>query len=210
MVNVNLTPGLEKRKANYVPMTPLDFLSRAAAIYPDKVGVVNGERRVTWGQIHDRARALASGLERMGVGYGEVVSILSPNTPAMIEAHFGVPGSGAVLNTINIRLDAPTIAFTLDHAESQVSSSSIPPSPRWRAPPAARSQTRPRIVEIDDLGTGPAGLGEIDYESLARRKRREPALHPAAATSGTRSRSTIPAAPPATPRASSITIAAPI
>jgi fatty-acyl-CoA synthase len=165
LVNVNLTPGLEKRKANYVPMTPLDFLIRAAAIYPDKVGIVHGERRLTWGQIHDRAHALASGLERMGVGYGEVVSIISPNTPAMIEAHFGVPGASAVLNTINIRLDAPTIAFILDHAESKVLLVDTAFAEVAKAA-LALARNKPRVVEIDDLGKGTAGIGEIDYETF--------------------------------------------
>jgi fatty-acyl-CoA synthase len=165
LVNVNSTAGLEKRKANYVPMTPLDFLRRAAAIYPGKTAVIHGEWRLTWGQVHDRSRALASGLARLGVGYGEVVSIISPNTPAMIEAHFGVPGAGAVLNTINIRLDAPTIAYILDHAETKVLLVDTAFAEVAKAA-LALAQTRPRIVEIDDLGKGPAGLGEIEYEAF--------------------------------------------
>jgi len=81
---------------------------------------VHGALRLDWASVHRRARALAAGLRRLGVGYGEVVSVLSPNTPAMIEAHFGVPGAGAVLNTINFRLDPPTIAYILGHAETRV------------------------------------------------------------------------------------------
>ena len=165
MGNINLTLGLEKRAANYVPLTPLDFLRRAAAVYPNKVGIVHGERRLSWRAVYDRARALASGLERMGVGYGEVVSILSPNTPAMIEAHFGVPGAGAVLNTINFRLDATTIAYILGHAEAKVL---LVDTAFAEVAKAALAQlgSKPRVVEIDDLGTGPAGIGETEYEAL--------------------------------------------
>ena len=165
MGNINHSAGLEKRAANYVPLTPLDFLRRAATIYPQKLGILHGDRRLSWGDVYARARALASGLERMGVRYGEVVSILSPNTPAMIEAHFGVPGAGAVLNTINIRLDAATIAYTLDHAESRVLLVDTAFADVALAA-VGRVRDRPRIVEIDDLGTGPTGLGEIEYEAL--------------------------------------------
>ena len=208
MGNINLTPGLEKRAANYVPLTPLDFLRRAAAVYPNKVGIVHGERRLSWRAVYDRARALASGLERMGVGYGEVVSILSPNTPAMIEAHFGVPGAGAVLNTINFRLDATTIAYILGHAEAKVL---LVDTAFAEVAKAALAQlgSKPRVVEIDDLGTGPAGIGETEYEALSRQAMpRGPS--PCRMMSGTQFRSTIPAAPPAIRKASSTTIAAPI
>ena len=199
MGDVYLSAGLQKRTANYVPLTPLEFLRRAATIYPAKSGIVHGARRIAWGEVYSRARALASGLERMGVGYGEVVSILSPNTPAMIEAHFGVPGSGAVLNTINIRLDAATVAYTLDHAESRVLLVDTAFAELAGAA-VRRVRARPRIVEIDDVGTGAAGLGEIEYEALLAESDARPAVHPAPATSGTPSRSTTPAEPPATPK----------
>ncbi|WP_210191775.1 MULTISPECIES: long-chain-fatty-acid--CoA ligase [Rhodomicrobium] len=165
MGNINLSPGLEKRAANYVPLTPLEFLRHAATIYPNKTGVVHGQRRLSWGDVYRRARALASGLERMGVGHGEVVSIIAANTPAMIEAHFGVPGAGAVLNTINIRLDAATIAYILDHAESRVLLVDTAFAEVARAA-VDRLAEKPRIIEIDDLGLGPAGLGEIEYEAF--------------------------------------------
>ena len=163
--NINLSAGLQKRAANYVPLTPLEFLRRTATIYPQKLGILHGARRLSWGEVYNRARALASGLERMGARYGEVVSILSPNSPAMIEAHFGVPGSGAVLNTINIRLDAATIAYTLDHAECRIFLVDTAFAEVARAA-VERVRDKPRIIEIDDLGTGPAGLGEIEYEAL--------------------------------------------
>ncbi len=165
MGNINLSPGLEKRAANYVPLTPLEFLRHAALIYPNKTGIVHGERRLSWGAIYARSRALASGLERMGAGHGEVVAILSPNTPAMIEAHFGVPGAGAVLNTINIRLDAATIAFILEHSEAKILMVDTAFAEVAKAA-LDRMAAKPRIIEIDDLGTGPAGLGEIEYEAL--------------------------------------------
>lgn len=165
MGNINLSPGLEKRAANYVPLTPLEFLRHAATIYPKKIAIVHGARKLSWAEVYGRARALASGLKRMGVGYGEVVSIIAPNTPAMIEAHFGVPGAGAVLNTINIRLDAATIAYILEHAESRVLLVDTAFADVARAA-VERLAQKPRIIEIDDLGLGPTGLGEIEYEAF--------------------------------------------
>ena len=111
---------LAKRRANFVPLTPLDFLRRSAMVYPDKTAVVYGTLRRSWAEVERRAKALASAIAAAGVRPGEVVSVLAFNTPAMLEAHFGVPGAGAVLNAINTRLDAPTVAFILEHAESRL------------------------------------------------------------------------------------------
>lgn len=99
---------LGKNTANYTALTPISFFERAADVYPHRTAVVYGERRCTWAEVHRRARALASALRRRGVGRGDTVAIMSANIPEMFEVHFGVPMSGAVLNAINIRLDADT------------------------------------------------------------------------------------------------------
>jgi len=112
--------GLDKGPANYAPLTPLGFLERAAGIYPDKIAVIHGDTRFTYGDLYARARRLASALEARGIGLGDTVSVMAFNVPAMLEAHYGVPMTGAVLNTLNIRLDAVAIAFILDHAETKV------------------------------------------------------------------------------------------
>ena len=112
--------GLERGPANHVPLTPCDFLARAAAIYPVRTAVVHGALRRSYAETYDRCRRLAGALAGRGVGIGDTVSILAPNVPAMLEAHFGVPMAGAVLNALNIRLDAASIAGMLAHARSRV------------------------------------------------------------------------------------------
>lgn len=112
--------GLLANAANHVAMSPLSFISRAAAVYPDKPAVVHGGLLRTWKEIFDRSRRLASGLQKMGVGLGDTVAVMLPNVPAMVEAHFGVPMAGAVLNSLNTRLDARAIAFMLNHGEAKV------------------------------------------------------------------------------------------
>lgn len=111
---------LEPNPANYAPLSPVSFLHRSALTYPDKVAVIDGPRRYTYRELADRARGLASALNRRGIGKGDTVAIMAPNVPAMIEAHFGVPMSGAVLNCLNIRLDAKTIALCLSHGEAKL------------------------------------------------------------------------------------------
>ncbi|GAB4843035.1 Acetate/butyrate--CoA ligase aae7, peroxisomal [Ancistrocladus abbreviatus] len=111
---------LPKNPANYTALTPLWFLDRAALVHPGRVAVVHGSIRYTWRQTYDRCRRFASALSRRSIGPASTVSIIAPNIPAMYEAHFGVPMSGAVLNTVNIRLNAPTIAFLLEHSSSVV------------------------------------------------------------------------------------------
>ncbi|UCM59805.1 acyl-CoA synthetase [Aeromonas hydrophila] len=111
---------LEKNPANYQALTPISFLGRAARVYPDYPALIHGPLRQSWAQTERRCRQLASALRRHGIGEGDTVSIVAPNTPAMFEAHFGVPMSGAVLNTINTRLDAESMAFIFQHAQSKV------------------------------------------------------------------------------------------
>jgi len=158
--------GLERNAANFVPLTPLRFLDRTADVYPQRVAIVHGSLRQTWAQTRERCYRLASALVRMGVRPGDTVSILAPNTPAMLEAHFGVPLSGAVLNAINCRLDAEGVAFILRHGESRVLMVD-----REFAPLALKALANvpqpPRVIDINDLEApdGPA-IGEADYESL--------------------------------------------
>ncbi|GAB2265818.1 Acetate/butyrate--CoA ligase aae7, peroxisomal [Dionaea muscipula] len=111
---------LPKNQANYTALSPLWFLERAALVHPSRKSVIHGSIHYTWRQTYDRCRRLASALSRRSFGPGSTVSIIAPNTPAMYEAHFGVPMSGAVLNTVNIRLNPQTIAFLLDHSSSVV------------------------------------------------------------------------------------------
>ena len=123
MAAAHLNPyeiGLDKNPANYVPLTPVTFLERAAQVYPNKPAVIHGQRVYTWSQVFERSRRLASALAKHGVRKGSTVAILCPNIPEMVEAHFGIPMQGAVLNTMNYRLDAATIAFQIDHGEAEV------------------------------------------------------------------------------------------
>jgi fatty-acyl-CoA synthase len=113
-------PYLRRRAANFVALTPLSFLDRTAEIYPERVALIDEHRRFTWAQVKHRCVALAAGLVRLGIQPGDVVSVLAPNTAEMFEAHFAVAMAGAVLNTINIRLDVETVAYILDHAETRV------------------------------------------------------------------------------------------
>jgi fatty-acyl-CoA synthase len=111
---------LDKNPANYQPLTPLTFLARSAAVYPDRTAIIHGKARTSYAEFYRRARRLGSALAKAGIRKGETVSVLLANTPAMLECHYGVPMTGAVLNTLNTRLDAATIAFSLDHAETKV------------------------------------------------------------------------------------------
>jgi fatty-acyl-CoA synthase len=109
---------LPRNEANFAPLSPLSFIERAAEVYPDRLAVVHGGLRRTWSQTCARCRQLASALR--GIGKGDTVAVMLPNTPPMVEAHFGIPMSGAVLNALNTRLDPETIAFMLDHGEARV------------------------------------------------------------------------------------------
>lgn len=111
--------GLDKNQANYVPLSPLTFLERAASVHPERAAVVHGGTRFTWAETYSRCRRLASALRRRGIGKNDTVSTMLPNIPAMYEAHFGVGMAGAVLNALNYRLDAAAIAFMLEHGEAK-------------------------------------------------------------------------------------------
>src|SRR6478672_12243960 len=112
--------GLDKTPANYVALTPLSFLARSAAVFPDHVSTVYEGRVFTWAQTYARCRRFASWLAGRGIGHGDTVAAMLPNIPAMNELHFAVPMAGAVLNALNIRLDAPSIAFQLDHGGASI------------------------------------------------------------------------------------------
>jgi len=166
-VNDLYQTGLDANAANYAPLTPLVFLDWCADVYPDRLAIVHGGRRFSWAQTRARCRRLASALAARGVGRGDTVSVVAANTPEMIEAHFGVPMTGAVLNTINTRLDAATIAFILDHAEARVL---ITDREFFPAVSGALRQceSRPLVINIDDPEyDGPGELiGGLGYEAL--------------------------------------------
>ncbi|MCH8001882.1 MAG: acyl-CoA synthetase [Proteobacteria bacterium] len=158
--------NLERNQANSAPLTPITFLRRAAAIYPDKTAVIHGPRRFTYRDLHARSCRLASALARRGIGRGDTVAIMAPNTPAMLEAHYGVPMAGAVLNPLNIRLDPATIAFILEHGGAKVLLTDREFSEVVRAA-LNRVENPPLIVDIDDpLAESGAPIGELEYEAL--------------------------------------------
>jgi fatty-acyl-CoA synthase len=158
--------GLEKNPANFQPLTPLLFLSRAAAVYPNHTAVVHGERSYSYRELYRRCRKLASALARRGIRRGDTVSVMAPNVPEMLEAHYGVPMTGAVLNALNIRLDAETIRFILEHGEAKVLLTDRELSPVIRKALEGLSR-KPLVVDIDDpLAQEGEPLGPIDYESF--------------------------------------------
>lgn len=159
--------GLQPCAANYVPLSPLSFLGKAATIYSDRTAIIHGDVRRNWQQTHERCVRLASALHRRGVGRGDTVAIMAPNIPAMYEAHFGVPMSGAVLNTINTRLDADAIAFQLEHGQARVM---MVDREFCDTVSKALQQLKdpPLIIDTDDPlydGTGQA-IGSLDYEDF--------------------------------------------
>jgi len=159
--------GLDKNAANHVPLTPLSFLRRAASVFPDEEAVVYGPVRRTYRQYAERVTRLASALTKLGVAPGDVVATLLPNIPAQAEAHFGVPACGAILNTINTRLDADTIAYILDHGQAKV----LLVDPQF-LPVAAEAMERmegpaPEVIEVADDHAGVHHRGQYpEYEAL--------------------------------------------
>ena len=158
--------GLDRTPANHVPLSPIGFLDRSADVYPDRVAIIHGKLRQTWSQTRDRCYRLASALVALGVQRGDTVSILAPNTPAMLEAHFGVPLSGAVLNAINCRLDAESVAFILRHGEASVMLVDSEFA-ALAARAVERLENPPLLIGIHDPeGPAAASIGALDYESL--------------------------------------------
>ncbi|MCE1187208.1 MAG: acyl-CoA synthetase, partial [Rhodocyclales bacterium] len=159
--------GLERNQANYVPLSPLSFIRRTAFIYPNRISTIQGERQYTWQETYSRCRQLASALKGRGVQPGQTVAVMLPNVSAMFEAHFGIPMLGAVLNTLNTRLDAEAIAFMLQHGEAKVLITDLEYSAVVEQ--ALKLMTGPKPVVIDVLDpdfTGGKALGEKDYEAF--------------------------------------------
>jgi fatty-acyl-CoA synthase len=159
--------GLDKNPANFTAMTPLKFIERAAAVYPSRLAVVHGTVRRTWAETYARTRRLASALHQRGIGRGDTVAVMLPNIPAMVEAHFGIPMTGAVLNALNTRLDAATLAFMLNHGEAKALIVDREFSALMRS--VLPAVERPIIViDVDDpMYTGDGErIGEIEYEAL--------------------------------------------
>src|SRR5213594_3379271 len=159
--------GLGRAPANFAPLTPLGFLPRTAEIHPERVAVIHGARRITYREFDERARRLASALIRRGIGRGDTVAAVLPNVPAMLDAHFGIAMAGAVLNTINTRLDARTIAYILEHGEAKVLLTDREYAGTV-GPALERVGKKPLVIEVDDtLYEGPGDrLGEIEYEAF--------------------------------------------
>ena len=159
--------GLDKNRANYVPLSPLSYLERAAYVYPDRISVIHGTRRFTWRETYARCRRLASALAAQNVGAGDTVAVMLPNVPAMAEVAFGVPMCGAVLNTLNTRLDAEAIAFMLDHGEAKVLLTDAEFSGVVAKALSLLTGPRPLVIDVhDDLYTDGKRLGQIEYEDF--------------------------------------------
>ncbi len=158
---------LDKVPANYQSLSPIGFLERAAKVYPNQLAVIHGPIRINYDALYARSRRLASALVRAGVGKNDTVAVMAPNVPALLEAHYGVPMTGAVLNALNIRLDAATIAFTLEHANAKVVITDREFSPIMKAA-LAQIGHKPLIIDIDDpVYDGPGErLGGIEYEDF--------------------------------------------
>ena len=157
---------LDRCDANYVSLSPLSFLGRVARVYPDHPSVIHGGTRWTWRETAERCNRLASALAKRNIGPGDTVSVMAPNIPALYESHFGVPMTGAVLNALNIRLDAKTLAFILDHGEAKVLITDTEFSPVIKDALRICNQEL-LVIDIDDP-EGPGGdrLGELTYEEL--------------------------------------------
>ena len=164
--------NLGRNTANYQPLTPITYLERAATVFPDRVSIVHGKQRISYRDYYARCRKLASALASAGIGKNDTVSVMLSNTPAMLEAHFGVPMVGAVLHSINTRLDAAVIAFQLDHAESKVAIVDREFS-AVMAEALKLSNASPVVIDYDDPDYGadapyPKGpfIGRVEYEAF--------------------------------------------
>lgn len=158
---------LGKNPANYQPLTPLSFLERSAAVYPQRTAIIHGRQRITYAQFYDRARQLGSTLASRGIGRGDTVSVMLSNTPSMLEAHFGVPMTGAVLHSINTRLDAAIVAFQLDHADSKVVIVDREFQPVMKEA-LAIAKVKPLVIDFNDTEfpqANPAS-SDLDYDEL--------------------------------------------
>ncbi|MGH8691595.1 MAG: acyl-CoA synthetase [Burkholderiales bacterium] len=157
---------LDKNPANHAPLTPLSFVERAAHVYPGQVSVIHGAQRQTWKETYARCRRLASALAKRGIGPGDTVAAMLPNIPAMVEAHFGVPMCGAVLNALNTRLDADAIAFMLEHGEARLLLVDAEFAPTIEGA-LRRLKRKPAVIDVEDAEfISGKPLGEITYEDF--------------------------------------------
>ena len=162
--------NLDKNDANFTPLSPLSFLIRAAEVYPNRTSIIHGKKQFTWSETYKRSKQLASALSKRGIGKGDTVAVLCFNTPEIYEAHFGVPMIGAVLNTINIRLDVDTISYILEHGEAKALITDNELSPTIKQV-LDKIKNKILVIDIDDeLANHPEGagenLGEINYEDF--------------------------------------------
>lgn len=157
---------LGRNAANYAALTPLSLIRRAASVYPDRPAVVHGERRFTWAETYARCRRLASALQKRGIGKNDTVAVMAANVPALYEAHFGVPMAGAVLNAINTRLDAATVAYILDHGEAKVLLADREFADVIEAA-LKIAKARPLVIDIVDTEFPRSAFqGAMDYEAF--------------------------------------------
>ena len=162
---------LPRNEANFAPLTPLAFIQRTAELYPERLAIVHGELRQSWGQTYARCRQLASSLRQSGIGKNDTVAVMLPNTPPMVEAHFGVPMAGAVLNALNTRLDPEAVAFMLDHGEARA----VIVDPEFagimkKALALRQSKAPLLVIDVADALYGPAEpIGSIGYEAFVAR-----------------------------------------
>ena len=159
--------GLDKNPANYQPLTPLVFLERAASVHPAHTAIIHGKEHIAYADFYARTRKLASALATRGFGEGDTVSVMLANSPAMLEAHYGVPMAGAVLHSINTRLDASAIAFMLDHADAKVLIADTEFGPVLKDA-LRQAGVKPLLVDYRDMQCGIEGerLGNLDYEDF--------------------------------------------
>src|SRR3954467_6383426 len=158
---------LDRNPANFQPLTPLSFLERSAAIFPDRTAIIHGGLHRSYAEFYTRARRLAGALAGRGIKRGDTVSAVLANTPAMLECHYGVPMTGGVLNTINTRLDAAIVAFQLDHGEAKVVITDREFS-KLTKEALALAKVKPLVIDYDDpefTGTGER-LGAVEYEDF--------------------------------------------
>ncbi|MAU59604.1 MAG: acyl-CoA synthetase [Parvibaculum sp.] len=159
--------GLDRQAANHQPLSPLSFLKRAAEVYPEKLAVVHGDLRRNYAELYARCRRLASAISERGMGLGDTVAVIAPNTPAMLEMHYGVPMTGAVLNTINTRLDAAAIGFILDHGEAKMVFVDREFSGLVKEA-LTHAKVKPVVIDMDDKEYDGPGtrIGEAEYEDF--------------------------------------------
>ena len=160
---------LPRTAANFAPLSPLGFIERTAEVYPERLAIVHGSLRQTWAQTYARCRQLASSLRRAGIGKNDTVAVMLPNTPPMVEAHFGVPMAGAVLNALNTRLDPEAIAFMLDHGEAKAVIVDPEFAPTMAKALALRQSSAPLLlIDVEDEVFGPAlqKVGSTTYEAF--------------------------------------------